>query len=216
MLRTLFTALSAFALAGSAFAQDISEAVPETETPMPSVEEATTVQSDDIVLGETSAEDELVIYASVTCGHCGQWFTQEWPGVKSELIETGRLRVAVREFPTAPEQVSVVGFMIAACADESRWYEALEAQFEGQDATQAARESGKGQDRFTELAAYAGIEGEAEIEACFARPELFERIEGNMRRGIAADIAGVPAFFLNGKAMGPKHNLADIAAALGE
>jgi len=213
MLRSVLVSVSALLLASSVFAQDAAEAE-VTEVVQPTKAEATTIQPDDHVLGSTDAENELVIYASVTCGHCGAWFTNEWPGVKSDLIESGELRVAVREFPTAPEQVAVVGFIIAACGDKERWYEALEAQFEGQDATFAALEAGKGQERFTTLAASAGVEGEGAIEACFARPELARRIDTNLRRGIAADIKGVPAFFLNGKEMGLKHNQADIAKAL--
>ena len=204
--------LSVMLLAAPAFANDASVDQP----PQPTPEEGMTLQADDRVLGADDAADELVIYASVTCGHCGAWFTEEWPVLKDELVETGKLRVALREFPTPPQEVAMVGFMIAGRGNEESWYPALEAQFEGQEETFAALRDGKGQERFTELGKVAGLESAEEVEACFTQTDVARAIETNIRRGLAADIDGVPAFFLNGEKMGGKHSAADIAAAIAE
>jgi len=56
-----------------------------------------TVAADDHVIGSEDAAITLIIWASVTCPHCGQWFSEDWPVVKKELVETGKLRVAFRD-----------------------------------------------------------------------------------------------------------------------
>jgi len=45
----------------------------------------------DHVLGSKDAATTMIVWASVTCPHCGDWFSNEWPLVKSELVETGKL-----------------------------------------------------------------------------------------------------------------------------
>ena len=66
----------------------------------------------DHVLGSVSAPTTVIIYASVTCPHCAYWFDTVWPGLKSDYVETGKIRVVFREFPTAPAQLSFAGFLL--------------------------------------------------------------------------------------------------------
>ena len=48
-----------------------------------------------------SADAELVIaeFFSMTCGHCGRFHTQTFTKVKSELIDTGKIRFEMHPFP---------------------------------------------------------------------------------------------------------------------
>ena len=48
-----------------------------------------------------SADAQLVIseFFSMTCGHCGRFHRQTFPKVKSELIETGKIRFELHPFP---------------------------------------------------------------------------------------------------------------------
>ena len=48
-----------------------------------------------------SADAKLVIaeFFSMTCGHCGRFHKQTFPKVKSELIDTGKVRFELHPFP---------------------------------------------------------------------------------------------------------------------
>jgi len=62
---------------------------------------------DDHLVGADSAKVKMIVYASVTCGHCGQWFTDDWPVIKANYIDTGKVQMAFREIPTPPQQVAI-------------------------------------------------------------------------------------------------------------
>ena len=199
-------ALALALLATPALAQDADPHAGHNHGPAPvagdtefaTVEEATTIQGDDRIYGEADAPHELVVYASVTCGHCGAWFTEEWPAVK-KLADAGKVRVALREFPTSPGQIAVAGFMLANCAPADAYFTHLEGQFAGQDAMRAAFAEGRGREAFAELAKKAGLDTEAEMQACFESDASYAPIERSMQRAEAAGLSGVPAFFLDGE-----------------
>ena len=176
--------------------------------------EATTLQPDDHVIGAADAPASLVVYASVTCSHCGTWFTEQWPTLKSELVDTGKLRVALREYPTAPSQVSIPGFMVANCGPEADWFDNIVHQMQSQEETFAALGEGKGLDVFLALGERAGLDGEEGLDACFADDAAYAPIDRSIQRAEAAGLRGVPAFFLDGERLGAAHDADDIAAAL--
>src|SRR5690606_11586810 len=85
----------------------------------------------DKVLGSENAPVTIVEYASVTCGACAAFHTQTYPTLKSKYIDTGKVRLIMREFPTAPAPVAIGGFMLARCAND-KYFPLLEAIFEQQ------------------------------------------------------------------------------------
>ena len=179
------------------------------------LQEATTLQDDDHTIGDLDAPHELVIYASVTCGHCGQWFNGEWPEVKSELIKTGRLRVAVREVPSPPASASVAGFMIANCAaPEEDWFANIERQFSQQDTIIQAVREGKGESAYLALAALSGIEGQEAFQACLESDDDFASIDRSMRRHAKTGASGVPVFYLDGERVDGAHAASDFLSNL--
>jgi hypothetical protein len=83
----------------------------------------------DKILGDENAPVTIVEYASVTCGACAAFHQQTYPTLKSKYIDTGKVRLIMREFPTQPAPVAVAGFMLARCS-EDRYFPMLEAIFE--------------------------------------------------------------------------------------
>ena len=204
--------LSLALVATPAFAQDATEPA----APAVSKTEATTLQTDDRLIGSADAPHEMVVYASVTCGHCGDWFTEEWPVVKSELVDTGQLRVAFRPFPTAPSQLSIPGFMLAGCGSEDAYWDHVVHQMQVQQQTFSAAQAGEAKEVIMDFGRRAGLDTEAEVEACFADDDVFAEIDLNMRRAEAAGLSGVPAFFFDGEEVGRAHDAEDIVALAAE
>ena len=209
-------ALSLALLATPAFAQTATEDAPEAAPPTVTKAEATTLQGNDHLIGSADAPHEMVVYASVTCGHCGDWFSEEWPVVKSELVDTGQLRVAFRPFPTAPSQLSIPGFMLAGCGPEDGYWDHVVHQMRSQQTTFAAAQAGEAREVIMDFGRRAGLDTEAEVEACFADDDVFAEIDLNMRRAEAAGLSGVPAFFFDGKEVGRAHDAEDIVALAAE
>ena len=154
---------------------------------------------DDHTIGSTSAPVSMVIYASVTCPHCSDWFTNEWPALKSNHVDTGNLRVTFREFPTAPAQVAMIGFTIANCAPKNLYFDQIEKQMVNQKDIFAALQAGQGVATYESYMGEAGLDTEAKRQACFEEEAHFDRIDRSMKRAQAGGIGSVPAFILNGE-----------------
>lgn len=73
------------------------------------------ITADDIVLGDANAPVTLIEYASTTCPTCAAFHAALWEPLRARYIDSGRVRLAFREFPTPPEAIALAGFQIARC-----------------------------------------------------------------------------------------------------
>ena len=160
---------------------------------------ATSEAPDDHIVGSENAAITMIIWASVTCPHCGQWFSEEWPIVKTELVETEKLRVVFRPFPPAPAELSLTGFRIAGCAPSEDYMSIIEYQMENQNAISDAAREGRAAETFAEIAKLAGMETNEAITTCLKNPDITAHIIDNANRAKLAKVKGVPAFFINGE-----------------
>ena len=158
-----------------------------------------TQSPEDHVMGEADAPNIMILYASVTCPHCSDWFIHHYPVIKKDLIDTGKLKFIFREFVTAPQEVAVAGFQLGLCAPSEDYFDILTYQMEGQETTFQALKDGRAIERFLEIAKEAGIETQEDMFACFDKKEGFERLERQIDRARAGNIKGVPGVILNGK-----------------
>jgi len=159
---------------------------------------ATSEAPDDHIIGSENAAITMIIWASVTCPHCGHWFSEEWPIVKTELVNTEKLRVIFRPFPTAPAELSMTGFRIAECAPTKDYMAIIEYQMENQKTILDASQDGRGREIYAKIAKMAGMETEDAIATCFKNPDITAHIVDNAHRAKLANVKGVPAFLING------------------
>ena len=167
-------------------------------------------------IGDALAPHTLIVYASVVCGHCGRWFSEDYPIIKERLINTGKMRLVFREFPTQPADVAVAGFQIANCAAPDAYFDAIVYQFQNQTETFDRLRMGEGRARFLELSKQAGLETENEMISCFESEEGKARIELAMKRATAGNIDAVPALILDGALMPGLNGAREVLEALGE
>jgi protein-disulfide isomerase len=167
---------------GPARAQDVNLVELYKATPLP-----------DKVLGSDTATVTIVEYASVTCPHCASFHQQTYPALKSKYIDTGKVKLIFREFPTQPAPVAIAGFMLARCADD-KYYPMLDAIFSQQQSWSQDPYNG-----FLRIARQAGFTQE-KFEACLKDQTLAEQIQGVAQRGNEQfKVESTPTFFINGK-----------------
>lgn len=208
-LATSFLALSA----GTALAQTTSQSTPipdgaldkapAEETVSEAPEDVDFVFSEapnDHVIGSEDAPITMIMHASVTCGHCGRWFQDEWPMVKRKLVDTGKIRFILRPLPTPPAKLSVAGFLMAECAPEEDYFSSIEYQMNNQDAIFEAAKSGSVREEYRKVAELSGLKTDEDINACLSDPENMDHLRLNGRRADAAGVKGVPAFYIGGQA----------------
>lgn len=191
--KALITMGVCLAVSFSALAQN-TENLPPRVTDFPRTE-----APDDHAMGSEDAAITMIVWASVTCPHCGDWFSKDWPVVKSELVDTGKLRFVFRQFPTAPAELSMTGFRLAECAPENDYMSIIEYQMENQDTIFKAVQEQRGPEVYGEIAKLAGMETNDAISTCLRNPDITTHIVDNANRARLAEVKGVPAFLINGQ-----------------
>lgn len=151
----------------------------------------------DHAIGKADAPITVVEYASVTCVHCASWHESVWPKIQSDYIDTGKVRFIYREFPTPPMRQARAGFLIANCADESKFFANIGLQYERQESLMAGARSGRSGEDYMALAKAAGL-NEQEYMACLQNEEEVARLDAVVQGGFDAGVSATPSFFING------------------
>lgn len=137
--RSLLALVSIGASAGGLGLRPARAAAPETEA-----ERSVGGQDARIVVGE---------YFSLTCTHCAAFARETMPKIKSQLIDTGKLRWVYHDFPL--DQVALTAAMVARHLPVDRYEPFVNALFASQDRWAFAR----GVNSTEELAKMAALAG---------------------------------------------------------
>lgn len=149
------------------------------------------------VLGDPNAPVELVEYASTTCGHCRAFHEEVFPLLKSNYIDTGKVKLAWVVLPTQPEALSLAGGAIARCAGEDRFFEAIDAMFDAQDTLfDAASQPAKLQAEINAIGARFGLSPDA-VATCIDDESIMQATRDALA-DMPATITGTPSFTLHG------------------
>lgn len=153
----------------------------------------------DMVLGDAGAPVELIEYASVTCGACAQFHNEVLPTIKENYIDTGKVRLVFREFPTPPANVAIAGFALARCAGEDRYFDVIDDMFQAQPGILMAARQGAVGPTLQTIAARHGIEGEEAFQACLTDRDIREDIADVVMSGEEKQVTSTPTLFLQGR-----------------
>jgi protein-disulfide isomerase len=143
--------------------------------------------------GNKDAKVTIVEYASLTCPACANFHTAIFPKLKEKYIDTGKVRLVVREFPF--DQFSAAVSMLARCPGGDKVLPFMSVLFKTQDVWRVQYPV----DKLKEISKQAGITAEG-FEKCLNDDELLKKLI--KQRDTAADefgVKGTPTFFINGK-----------------
>jgi protein-disulfide isomerase len=171
--RTLLAAAGGLLAAGPALAQSADPRLTER------------------AMGDASAPMTVLEFFSLTCSHCGAFHRETWPRVKTELVQTGKVRMVWRDFPL--DQVSLRAHAVARAFPEDRYEAFLTALFTTQDRWAYAR----GVDHKAEIGKIAAMAGmaPATFEATWADDDLARAIlTQSQQAGREFNIQATPTF----------------------
>jgi protein-disulfide isomerase len=159
-----------------------------------------TIGPDDMVLGAENAPVTLIEYASTTCPHCATFHEEVFEQLKTNYIDTGRVRYVFREFPTPPPAVAVAGFQLARCggATPEQYFARLGEIFRQQRAMFASGTMEGVRQKFFEIGGAAGL-SEEQVTQCINDEAGAERIRRIGEGSNAFSITGTPTFVINGR-----------------
>ena len=149
----------------------------------------------DMALGAANAPLTITEYAAATCPHCGKFGREVFPKIKSEYIDTGKVRYVFREFPLNVKDVacSMLARRIAN-NDSGKYFAVVDMQFKQQD---ALFENTK--ETLQRIGKQAGLSQRA-VDDCLKDQALMDKIVAD--RNYANEtlkVEGTPTFFFNGE-----------------
>lgn len=147
----------------------------------------------DMVMGDANAPVTIVEYASMTCGHCATFHTQTLPTIKKDYIDTGKVKLIMREFPFDPK--ALAAFMLARCAPEDKRNAMIDVLFRQQDQWARVDNTSAALLNISKLAGFT----QESFAACLNDKELQTKIVETQERGETEfGVTATPTLFVNG------------------
>jgi len=182
-------------LAGFSKLGPIAEAAAQSAT---AADVAKPVSLPDMALGPANATVTITEYASMTCPHCADFNEKVFPKLKSEYIDTGKVRYVFREFPL--DIKAAAGSMLARCIgkdDAGKYFAVVDMLFRQQSEWALKNTT----ETLTRIGRQAGFSGQ-QVEDCLKDQALLDKIAADQK--YAADVLKVsstPFFFINGEVL---------------
>lgn len=146
----------------------------------------------DRVLGNDDAPVTIIEYASLTCGHCATFHGTSLPSIKKQLLDTGKAKLILRDFPL--DGVALKASMMARCAPADEYYNLMELLFNSQENWMHKSSPEK---ELKKLASLTGMSSD-EFDACMNNKALEEGVLRNMKSAQTFfEIKSTPSFVFN-------------------
>jgi protein-disulfide isomerase len=149
----------------------------------------------DMALGPANASVTITEYASMTCPHCAAFNEAVFPKIKSEYIDSGKIRYVFREFPL--DIKAAAGSMLARCIakdDAPKYFAVIDMLFKQQNDWVMKNTT----ETLTRIGKQAGL-SQQQVEDCLKDQALLDKIAADQK--YANDVLKVnstPTFFVNG------------------
>jgi protein-disulfide isomerase len=150
----------------------------------------------DMAIGPANATVTITEFASMTCPHCAAFTEKVFPKIKTEFIDTGKIRFVFREFPL--DIKAAAGSMLARCIakdDAPKYFAVIDLLFKQQNDWVVKNTT----ETLTRIGKQAGLT-QAQVEDCLKDQALLDKIAADQK--YAAEVLKVdstPTFFINGE-----------------
>ncbi len=149
----------------------------------------------DMALGPANASVTITEYASMTCPHCAAFNANVFPKIKSEYIDTGKVRYVFREFPL--DIKAAAASVLARCIakdDAEKFFAVIDMLFKKQDEWVV-----KTKQTLKRIGREAGM-SEQSVETCIKDQALFDKLSADEKfADEVLKVNATPTFFINGE-----------------
>ena len=153
------------------------------------------IQENDFYIGAPEAPVTIIEYASMSCSHCADFHNETLDDLKSEYIDTGKVKFVFRDFPF--NYPALAGSMILSCVPEDTRYDYMNALYKLQK-NWVMRDHSKTRSELYKIMQSGGMQQD-EFDACLSDINLENDIlEGVMNAQREFNINRTPSFIING------------------
>lgn len=159
-------------------------------------------RKDAAVLGKSDAKVTIVEFSDFQCPFCKQFIDQTFAQIKSNYIDTGKVKVIFRHFPLAFHANAQGSAVAAECANtQGKFWQYHDLLFKNGKADGAGL-------AIADLKKYAdslGLNngsfgfGKNKFNQCLDGNATLSIVQGDLKDAQAAGVSGTPTFYINGK-----------------
>ena len=150
----------------------------------------------DMAIGPANASVTITEYASMTCPHCANFNEAVFPKLKSEFIDSGKVRYVFREFPL--DIKAAAGAMLARCIakdDAPKYFAVIDLLFRQQNEWVMKNTT----ETLTRIGKQAGL-SQQQVEDCLKDQALLDKIAADQKyANEVLKVNSTPTFFINGE-----------------
>ena len=190
---------------------NVPAAPPAPTAPTPTAVANPPTEDDDAYLGDEDADVTLIEFTDYQCPFCARHFTQTFGQIKSEYIDTGKVKYVVQDFPLSIHPNAPKASEATECADDQdAFWEMRDALFEKQGLWSSAPNA---PELFKQYATELGLDAD-EFETCLTSGKYTAEVQEDFSDGSTGGVTGTPAFFINGKKLSGAQPFAAFKAAI--
>ena len=154
------------------------------------------ITENDFVIGDKDAPITIIEYASMSCSHCASFHNSTLNDLKTEYIDTGKVRFVFRDFPF--NYPALLGSMMMRCIPNEVRYDYMNALYLLQKSW-VVRENATTMKELYKIMQSGGMTKD-EFDACYSNEQLENEIlEGVIAAQKEFNIRSTPSFLVNGK-----------------
>ena len=150
----------------------------------------------DMAIGPANATVTITEYASMTCPNCANFNETVFPKIKSEFIDSGKVRYVFREFPL--DIKAAAGAMLARCIakdDAPKYFAVVDLLFRQQNEWVMKNTT----ETLTRIGKQAGL-SQQQVEDCLKDQALLDKIAADQKyANEVLKVNSTPTFFINGE-----------------
>lgn len=174
---------------GAAFAYGAGGAFAQTTPAAP-------IEITDFGIGPADAKVKIIEYASFTCPHCASFHANVFGQLKTDYIDTGKVRFEYREVYF--DRYGLWAAMIARCGGEMRYFGISSMIFDQQQEWTKGETPVAVVEALKKIGRAAGLDDSA-MDACVQDKPMAQAMIAHYEKNFAADgIQGTPTLMING------------------
>ena len=167
----------------------------------------------DMAIGSADAPVEVIEYASYTCPHCASFHANQFPQLKENYIDTGKVRFIYREVYF--DRFGLWASMVARCGGEERFFAISDMIYEKQREWTALGDPVTISAELQRFGKIAGLD-QATLDACMSDGAFAQALVNWFQENAERDaISSTPTFLIDGVKYA-NMSYSDFAATLDE
>ncbi|MFC1647509.1 DsbA family protein [Patescibacteria group bacterium] len=151
---------------------------------------------DDPYIGSNTAPVVIIDFSDYQCPFCKKFYSNIYPNLKKDFIDTGKVKYVYRDFPLNIHQAAIGAAVAANCAgDQGKYWEMHNKIYDTQEEWSKAENLSE---VFSGYAKEIGIYT-ATFKTCFESDRYTQEVTKDKEDGKSYGVRGTPTLFVNGE-----------------